>query len=121
MVHAEPLGIDGFSCKGGDHVAERFFSARAWYYSRRSELERGLGLSDGISSIEEKDAVQVETPKGFESVAFFSRLCKSGMITWADIKAGKVSVRDCYEIALMIDLDELCNKKARLELQGREQ
>ena len=43
------------------------------------------------------------------------------MITWADIKAGKVSVRDCYEIALMIDLDELCNKKARLELQGREQ
>jgi len=54
----------------------------------------------------------VEIPKGFESVSFFSRLCRSGMCSWSDIKTGRITITQCFELALMIDWEEMAEKKA---------
>jgi hypothetical protein len=56
--------------------------------------------------------VSVEIPEGFETVAFFSRLCRSGMVSWADVE--RLSMRKCYELALMVDWQEMSQHKANL-------
>ncbi len=47
-------------------------------------------------------------------MSFFSRLCKSGMVSWGDITSGKVGIRQCYEIALMIDWQDMSGQKANM-------
>lgn len=59
--------------------------------------------------------MSVSIPEGYESVAFFSRLCKSGMLQWVDIK--NMTMRQCYEIALMVDWQDMSERKANLAVQ----
>jgi hypothetical protein len=63
--------------------------------------------------------VSVDIPAGFESVSFFSRLCRSGMVSWLDITSGRVSVRRCFEVALMIDWQEMSERKANIIMAAR--
>lgn len=36
------------------------------------------------------------------------------MVKWGDITSGKVGIRQCYEIALMIDWQEMSERKANM-------
>jgi hypothetical protein len=58
--------------------------------------------------------ISIQIPDGFETTAFFSRICSSGLCSWADIKSARYDILGVYEMALMIDWREMCETKARL-------
>ena len=49
-------------------------------------------------------------------MSFFSRLCKSGMLDWSRIV--DMTMRQCYEIALMVDWQEMTERKANLAVKN---
>ena len=58
-------------------------------------------------------------PAGLEPVSFFSRICKPGLCEYRDVLTGRVTLADCFEMALMVDWQEHCGAVA--EERAREQ
>jgi len=70
-----------------------------------------LGLSDGTS-------VNIAIPDGFDGVAFAARLCASGMTTYIELRT--MSIRQVYEVALLVDWQDMTTTKANLIARRRQ-